>query len=77
MQLEEFLANGGGVGEEDDDEDGGLGDEQEEKSLLQLDPKLWKVRWRLGNGRRELMRAVGARSLCRSGTSGSPPQSYA
>lgn len=31
---------------EEDDADAGLGDEQEEKSLLQQDPKLWKVCFR-------------------------------
>lgn len=43
LLAEEHAKNGGAVVEEDD-ADAGLGDEQEEKSLLQLDPKLWKVR---------------------------------
>ena len=42
LLAEERAKNGGDVVEEDD-ADAGLGDEQEEKSLLQLDPKLWKV----------------------------------
>ncbi|ORY89322.1 putative Zuotin [Leucosporidium creatinivorum] len=41
LLAEERAKNGGDVVEEDD-ADAGLGDEQEEKSLLQQDPKLWK-----------------------------------
>lgn len=43
--LQAELAKNGNKVEEEDDADAGLGDEQEEKSLLLSDPKLWKVRF--------------------------------
>lgn len=42
--LAEDAAKNGNQVVEEDDADAGLGDEQEDKQLLQLDPKLWKVR---------------------------------
>lgn len=41
--LAEDAAKNGNQVVEEDDADAGLGDEQEDKQLLQLDPKLWKV----------------------------------
>lgn len=44
LQLEHYLANGGKASDEEDDADKGLGEEKEDRSLLESDPKAWKVR---------------------------------
>lgn len=43
LEKERLSANGNGVVEEDD-ADAELGNEQEDRDLLELDPKQWKVR---------------------------------